>query len=319
MLKELINKQQSYTNHFFDSFDLQEVEKLVDKLSQTQGIIFFSGIGKSGLIAKKIAFTMASTGTRALFLSPVDALHGDIGMVTSRDLFIMLSKSGESDELIQLASAVRNKGAALIGIICNDRSRLSALCEYTFRLPFQAELCPYDMAPTMSTTYQLLLGDLLTIALMKQKNFSMDEYALNHPSGRIGKRITLKVRDLMLTGSRIPLCRPEDRLGDLLVELTDKRCGCLIVVDAERKVAGIFTDGDLRRSLQKYGGTLLDIPVEQLMTRMVKAVPPDLMAWDAMKLMEANPNQRLSVLPVVDDQEILLGLLHLHDIVQSGL
>lgn len=319
MLKELIDKQRSYTNHFFESFDLIELEKLIDQLISTRGIIFFSGVGKSGLIAKKIAFTMASTGTKALFLSPTDALHGDIGMVTHQDAFIMLSKSGESDELIQLAPAIRNKGASLIGILCNSQSRLGAFCDFTFQLPFKAELCPYDMAPTMSTTYQLLLGDLLTIALMKHKNFSLDDYALNHPSGRIGKRITLKVRDLMLTGTKIPLCKPEDKLGNVLIELTDKRCGCLVVIDEDGKLAGIFTDGDLRRTLQKYGGNVLDIPIHAVMTKNVKTMQPHALAWDAMKLMEANPKQRLTVLPVTNEQDIVIGLLHLHDIVQSGL
>ena len=204
MLQELIDKQRSYTNHFFESFDLAEIGKLVNMLMLTEGIIFFSGVGKSGLIAKKIAFTMASTGTRALFLSPTDALHGDIGIVSEKDVFIMLSKSGESDELIHLAPAIRNKGATVVGIVCNDKSRLGLICDYTFKLPFQGELCPFDMAPTMSTTYQLLFGDLLTIALMRHKKFSLDEYALNHPSGRIGKRITLKVQDIMLTDHAFP-------------------------------------------------------------------------------------------------------------------
>ncbi len=319
MLKELIDKQRSYTDHFFESFDLVQIEKLVDMLMLTTGIIFFSGVGKSGLIAKKIAFTMASTGTRALFLSPTDALHGDIGMVSEKDVFIIFSKSGESDELIQLAPAIRNKGAQLVGIVCNDQSRLGLVCDFVFKLPFQEELCPYNMAPTMSTTYQLLFGDLLTVALMRHKKFSLDEYALNHPSGRIGKRITLKVQDVMLTSSRIPLCHPKDKIGDILIELTNKRCGCLLVVDEYSKLVGIFTDGDLRRSLHKYGGSVLDISIDQLMTANVKTIRPQELAWDAMKKMESDPRQRLTTLAVTDENEKVIGLLHLHDIVQIGL
>lgn len=319
MLKELIDKQRHYTNHFFESFNLEEVEKLVEILMYSKGIIFFSGVGKSGMIAKKIAFTMASTGTRAIYLSPIDAMHGDIGMVSENDVFIILSKSGESDELLQLAPAIRNKGATAVAVVCNEKSRLSLLCDYTFRLPFQAELCPFDMAPTMSTTYQLLFGDLLTVALMRHKEFSLSEYALNHPSGRIGKRMTFKVQDVMLTGSRIPLCHPENRIGHLLVELTNKRCGCLLIVDAQRKLLGIFTDGDLRRSLQKHGGSVLDIPVGELMTSKVKTISPHTLAWDAMKKMEADAQQRLSSLAVIDEEDKVIGLVHLHDIIQMGL
>jgi len=319
MLKDLIEKQRSYTNHFFESFDFKEVEKLIQLLVHNSGLVFFTGVGKSGLIAKKIAFTMASTGTRALFLSPIDALHGDIGMVSSSDSFVIFSKSGESEELINLVPAIKNKGAKVIGIVCNDRSRLHDLCDFVLNLPFQAELCPFDLAPTMSTTYQLLLGDLITVAIMKHKKFTLDEYALNHPAGRIGKRITLRVHDLMLTGSRIPICEPEDVLEKVLFELTEKRCGCLLVVDSQAKIMGIFTDGDLRRALQKHQEKVLTMPIDQLMTSHVKTVCSSTMAWDALKLMEANPCQRLSVLPVVDEKERLVGLLHLHDIIQSGL
>jgi arabinose-5-phosphate isomerase len=276
-------------------------------------------VGKSGLIAKKIAFTLVSTGTRALFLSPVDALHGDLGMVDVNDVFIMLSKSGESDELMQLVPAIRNKGAILVGIVCNSQSRLAAACHHVVTLPFQSELCPFDMAPTMSTAFQMLFGDLVTVALMRRKNFSLDQYALNHPSGRIGKRITLKVKDLMLTGGKIPICTPEDKLGQVLVELSNKRCGCILVIDQEKKLKGIFTDGDLRRTLQRFGGTVLDVPMAELMTPNPKCILPELLGWDAMKLMEADYQKRITALPVIDEQGVVLGLLHMHDVIQSGL
>jgi len=319
MLKELIEKQRTYTNHFFETFDLKEVEKLMQLLINTQGIIFFTGVGKSGMIAKKIAVTMASTGTRALFMSPIDALHGDVGMVSSLDCFIVFSKSGESDELINLIPAIKNKGAKVIGVVCNAQSRLNTLCDFILHLPFQAELCPFDLAPTMSTTYQLLLGDLITVALMKHKKFTLDEYASNHPAGRIGKRIIMKVKDLMLSGTKIPVCNPSDILSEVLLELTDKRCGCLVIVDMHKKIRGIFTDGDLRRSLQKYREEVLKMRMDELMTENVKTINSHTLAWDALKLMEANPKQRLSVLPVVDEEENIVGLLHIHDIIQSGI
>jgi arabinose-5-phosphate isomerase len=319
MLKELLDRQRNYTDHFFATLELQPVEQLVQILLQCKGVLFFTGVGKSGLVAKKIAFTMVSTGTRAFFVSPTDALHGDLGMVSSQDVFIMLSKSGESDELINLVPAIRNKGATLIGIVCNPHSRLAAACHIMVTLPFKHELCPFDMAPTMSTTVQLLFGDLLTIALMRHKNFSIDEYALNHPSGRIGKRITLKVKDLMLTGDRVPLCQPQDRLGDILVELSNKRCGCILIADDQLKLLGIFTDGDLRRTLQKMGGQVLESRVQDVMNPNPSSIGPDILAWEAMKLMEADYTRRIMMLPVIDSNRKILGLIHLHDIIQSGI
>ncbi|MBA2367454.1 MAG: KpsF/GutQ family sugar-phosphate isomerase [Candidatus Protochlamydia sp.] len=319
MLKEIFENQKAYVEHYFKYFDLSQVEKLLKLLMDCSGVIFFTGVGKSGLVAKKIAFTLVSTGTRALYLSPVDALHGDLGMVAANDVFIMLSKSGESDELINLVPAIRNKGAILVGVVCNHPSRLSAACHQVITIPFQSELCPFDMAPTMSTTFQMLFGDLITVALMRYKHFSLDQYALNHPSGRIGKRITLKVKDLMLTGSRIPLCYPEDRLGEVLVELSNKRCGCILVVDQDHKLLGIFTDGDLRRTLQKQGGQVLEAPMSEIMSPNPRSIHPELLGWEAMKIMEADYQKRITVLPVIDEARTLIGLLHLHDVIQSGL
>jgi arabinose-5-phosphate isomerase len=319
MLRELLKNQRDYTDHFFQSLDLQPIEQLVQQLLGCSGVLFFTGVGKSGLVAKKIAFTMVSTGTRAFYLSPTDAVHGDLGMVSSNDVFIMLSKSGESDELLNLVPAIRNKGATLIGVVCNPLSRLAAACHVTVTLPFKRELCPYDMAPTMSTTCQLLFGDLLAIALMRHKNFSIDQYALNHPSGQIGKRITLKVKDLMLTGDRIPLCRPDDRLGQILVELSNKRCGCILIIDSGRQLLGIFTDGDLRRTLQKVGGQVLESPMQEVMNPHPSSIGPDILAWEAMKRMEADYQRRIMVLPVLDSGSKVIGLLHMHDIIQSGI
>lgn len=319
MLKELLDKQRDYTDHFFKNLDLEPIEQLIKLLLKCSGVLFFTGVGKSGIVAKKIALTMVSTGTRAFFLSPTDAVHGDLGMISKHDAFIMLSKSGESDELLSLVPAIRNKGATLIGIVCNPQSRLAKACNTTVSLPFQHELCPFDMAPTMSTTSQFLFGDLLTIALMKHKNFSIDQYALNHPSGRLGKRITLKVSDLMLTEGRMPICSPEDRLGDILVELSNKRCGCIFIIDKNQKLLGIFTDGDLRRTLQKIGGQILDTKMFDVMNPHPSYIGPDVFAWDAMKLMEADSRRRIMMLPVLDAESKLLGLIHLHDIIQSGL
>ena len=317
--QELLDKQRAYTQHYFDSLDLESTRKIVDLIMGCKGMVFLTGVGKSGLVANKIAFTMVSTGTRAMFISPTDAVHGDIGLVTPDDIFIMLSKSGETDELINLVPAIRNKGATLVGLICNPSSRLSAACHHVMVLPFQAELCPYDLSPTMSTSFQLLFGDLVAVALMRYKSFSLDEFALNHPSGRIGKRITMKVKDLMLTGERIPSCLPDDKLQDALIELSNKRCGCILIIDEENHLLGLFTDGDLRRTLQRLGGQVLNTPMHELMTKNPKFINADVLAWDAMKFMEADYQRRIMMLPVIDNHNKVQGLLHLHDIIQSGL
>lgn len=319
MIKEIFDNQRRHTEHFFDTLDLEQIETLTRSLIEGNGTLFFTGIGKSGLVAKKIAYTMISTGTRAFYLSPTDALHGDLGMVSDADTFIVFSKSGESRELLDLAPAIRKKGAKLVGVVCAAHSRLDALCDSTIRLPFRGELCPFNMAPTVSTTVQLLFGDLLTIALMKQKKFTLDEYALNHPSGQIGKRITLKVSDLMLTGDAVPICKPDDTLRETLVTLSNKRCGCVLIVDDCRLLKGIFTDGDLRRSLQKMGSDLLDTPMKTLMSSSPRTVFSDVFAYEALEKMEADPARRIAALPVIDSSSKIEGLLLLHDIIQSGL
>jgi arabinose-5-phosphate isomerase len=318
MLKELLDLKQQYLTHFFEELDLEASNRILETLLACKGKIFLTGVGKSGLIAKKIAVTMTSTGTHALYLSPTDAMHGDLGILTSQDLFIFLSKSGESDELLNLVPHIRNKGAKLIAVVSDPKSRLAHLCHQSITLPLKNELCPFGLAPTTSTSIQMIFGDLLAVALMRKKKFTIDEYALNHPAGRIGKRITVKVQDLMLTGDLLPTCRGEDTLMSTLVILSNKRCGCILIVDGESNLKGIFTDGDLRRALQKNGAVALESKIEQLMTRSPKSIGPDELAWEALKKMEAHPSNEITVLPVVENGT-LLGLIRLHDIVQAGI
>jgi arabinose-5-phosphate isomerase len=317
MLKELIEKQKKYANSFLDSLDVSVIERVIELMVGCKGMIFFIGVGKSGLVAKKIASTMVSTGTKALFLSPTDSMHGDLGMVSSEDIVVLLSKSGETDELLSLIPALRNKNATLCSVVCNPTSRLASSCQYRVNLPIERELCPFDMAPTMSTTAQLMFGDLLTVAIMQHKKFGLDAYAQNHPAGTIGKRITLRVRDLMLRGDKVPVCYPDSLLKDVLIELSNKRCGCILVSDHEDILLGIFTDGDLRRALQNYGGCVLDEPIAGYMTKNPAWIAAEEMAWVALKRMEGAV--RITALPVLSNEGLILGLLHIHDVIQSGL
>jgi arabinose-5-phosphate isomerase len=277
-----------------------------------------SGVGKSGHIAEKIAATLLSTGTRAAFLDPVHALHGDLGVVAKNDLFIAFSKSGESDELLGLIPFVRARSVRTVAVLSNDAGRLRRLCDAAIVLPVMRELCPFDLAPTTSTEVQLLFGDCLAVALMRKKQISLEQYATNHPGGLIGRKISLKVADLMLRGSSLPLCRPEDRLVDVLHTLSAKRCGCLLAVDGAMALKGIFTDGDLRRSLEAKGSAALSSKIGDLMTKRPRTVCSDALAASALRQMEEDPAKRIMMLPVVE-QGRLIGLVQMHDILQAGL
>ncbi|NGX51618.1 MAG: Arabinose 5-phosphate isomerase KdsD [Chlamydiae bacterium] len=318
MLKDLFEEYQSNLNFFFDKIDVAASEKIYQIFLACEGMIIFTGVGKSGIIAEKLAMTMISTGTKALYLPPMNALHGDIGIVTEKDVLICISKSGESSELLSLIPFAKKKGAKTVAWVSNPYSRLLAECDVGISLPLRKELCPFDLAPTTSTAIQLIFGDVLSVALMEAKNFSLDDYALNHPAGAIGKKITLTVDDLMVNGDRLPLCTPKDRLREVLVTLTNKQCGCVLVMDDERRVVGIFTDGDLRRTLQKNAATILETQMKDLMTPTFIHTNRGVLAWEALRHMQRDPKRRVMMMPVLDDKS-LVGLIRMHDIVQAGI
>lgn len=319
MLKELFEKERTTLNHFFDNLDINTSNEFFHILKGCKGMVILTGVGKSGLVAEKIALTLTSTGSRAYYLSPANALHGDIGIVNKDDVFIMISKSGESEELLQLVPFLRNKGVKPIAVVNNVNSRLAKACELTVVLPMQKELCPFDLVPTTSSVSQMIFGDVMAIALMQHKNFSLVEYAMNHPAGKIGRQLTLKVSDLMLRGKDVPLAHADDKLVDTLVELSNKKCGCVLIVDHQQSLLGIFTDGDLRRSLQKHGPASLEMTMKQLMTKTPRSINKDEMASAALHLMEADQQRPITVLAVLDENQKVAGVIKMHDIVQSGL
>ena len=262
---------------------------------------------------------MTSTGTRALYMSlPMPCMAISVWCLKN-DIFFFLSKSGETDELLNLIPYVRNKGAQVVSVVSNPKSRLAKAPDYFVSLPVEKELCPFNLAPTISTQVQMIFGDVLAIALMNHKKFSLDEYAMNHPAGTIGKRILVKVDDLMLKGEQVPLCAPEDKLINTLVELSNKRAGCVLVVDRDSKLLGIFTDGDLRRALQHFGADVLQREMGTLMTVGGRTISQGSLAWDAMKVMEGNQKSPIMVLPVINQERHVVGLIKMHDILQSGL
>jgi arabinose-5-phosphate isomerase len=318
MLSELFEQEKKYLDYFFKNLDIKAAEKIFEEIKNCKGIIILTGVGKSGLVAKKIAATMTSTNSRALFLSPTDALHGDIGIVNKEDVFIFLSKSGESEELLNLLPSLRNKGVKLITLCSNPKSRLAKASDLFIDLPLEKELCPFDMAPTISTSIQMIFGDVMAIALMRHKKFTLDDFGLNHPAGRIGKRITLRVKDIMIMGDGIPTCKPNDHGIDTLVELSNKRCGCVLVIDEKGHLEGIFTDGDLRRTLQAKGPNALQLTMKELMTANPRFVKPEELVIKAIQTMEGVGSGEVSALPVIDDNRKVVGLIKLHDIIQTG-
>lgn len=318
MLKDLFQQQKIGIDAFFAAVDHVQMQAVLDLLYSCKGTIFLSGVGKSGHIAQKIAATFISTGTKALFLSPSQALHGDIGAVSQSDVILLFSKSGESRELIDLIPHLKKRGAIAVAVISKQFSRLEKLSDFSVFLPVHKELCPFDLAPTTSTVIQLLFGDCLAVALMKMKNFSMDDFALNHPAGLIGRKTNFRVSDIMLKDAAIPICRKGTILIDLLHQLSSKKCGCLLVCDEQEMLQGIFTDGDLRRAIEIHGPNALQLPIEIFMSAFAKTIGPDRFLAEAMQQMEEDPTRLITVLPVVDRGKVV-GLLRMHDILQVGL
>jgi len=285
--------------------------------------VFFSGVGKSGFIAQKICMTLVSTGTKSIFLSPSDALHGDIGILGKGDVLVLLSKSGATEELVTLVPYAKAKGARIYGVTSNKTSQIAQTSHAHVYLPLERELCPFDLAPVTSTAIQMIFGDTCAVAIMHAKSFTREEYAMNHPAGRIGKRLVLNVSDIMLNYGQLPLVTPNDHGMEALVRLagSSKGCGCLLVVDEQNKLLGTFSDADFRRALAHKGERALSLPVKELMNYR-KAYPRTVLdtakAFAAQQKMEIFPP--VSYLPVVCGQtDSLVGLVTLHHLTNAGI
>ncbi|XP_061343473.1 probable arabinose 5-phosphate isomerase [Gastrolobium bilobum] len=317
-LADLFKSQQSHLNFFFDNVDHSQTLAFTRALLDAAGTVFFTGVGKSGFVANKISQTLVSLGVRSAFLSPVDALHGDIGILSDRDVLVLLSKSGATEELLRLVPCARAKGARLIAVTSVEGSALAGMCDMNVHLPLERELCPFNLAPVTSTAIQMVFGDTVAIALMGARNLTKEEYACNHPAGKIGKSLIFKVKDVMKKQDELPICRESDLIMDQLVELTSKGCGCLLVIDDDHHLIGTFTDGDLRRTLKASGEAIFKLTVGKMCNRGPRIIGPDAMAVDAMKKMEAPPSP-VQFLPVINDDNILIGIVTLHDLVSAGL
>ena len=286
----------------------QNFQLAVDIILNSHGRVTVSGIGKSGHIARKIASTMASTGTPAYFVHPAEASHGDLGMVTRDDVFIALSNSGESGELLAIVPLIKRRGAKLIALTGKPQSSLAQQADAHLYAGADKEACPLNLAPTASTTAALALGDALAVAIMQAKGISRDEFALSHPGGALGRQLLTRVRDVMGNPGDAPRVPDTAMLSAAILEMSRGRMGITAVIGADDRLVGIFTDGDLRRALQK-GVDLRSTPIAGVMTRNPRTITPDKLAAEAVQLMEQH---RVNQLLVVDHEQHLVGALNTH-------
>ena len=279
-----------------------------------QGRIVVLGIGKSGHIGGKIAATLASTGTPAFFVHPAEASHGDMGMITTQDVVVALSNSGETDEILTLLPLIKRLGAPLICLTGNPVSTLAGAADVHLDVSVTQEACPLGLAPTSSTTATLAMGDALAVALLEARGFTAEDFARSHPGGRLGRRLLLLIDDVMHTGEQMPRSAPDDLLKDALLEMSRKGLGTTVVVDQDERVLGIFTDGDLRRTLDRQ----VDVHsarVAEVMTHHCKTVAPGTLAAEALRMMQ---QYKINALPVVNSAGKLAGVLNMHDLLRAG-
>jgi arabinose-5-phosphate isomerase len=291
--------------------------KAVELIWKSSGKVVLTGVGKSGDIAKKISSTMTSTGTRAVFLHPSDAAHGDAGLMESKDIVIAIGKSGESDELLFLIPTIKRIGAKLIGITANKDSRLAKESDIVILTPILKEACPLELAPTSSTTIALIAGDAIAMALMELKNFQQDDFALYHPAGRLGKRLSLNIEDVMRKGQEIPIVKPTDSLGIVLEEMSSKFLGSTCVSDDSGKLLGFITDYDIRKLLSK-GNLNPNILASEIMNTSPTRFLLGRKAYDVLLEME-NRERPITVSPITNSENQIKGIVILHDLLQKGL
>jgi len=281
----------------------------------TPGRIVVTGMGKSGHVSNKIAATLASTGTPAFFMHPAEASHGDLGMLTSQDLLLAISYSGETAELVTILPVVKRMGAKLLSITGNPRSTMAQAADVHLDINVEEEACPLNLAPTASTTATLAMGDALAVALLKNRGFTAEDFARSHPSGSLGKRLLLRVSAVMRSGDRIPTVTEDVTLRDALLEMTDKGLGMTAIVDDSQKVLGIYTDGDLRRTLDT-GADIRTTLIRDVMHTNCKTTSADVLAAEALHILEEN---KITSLLVADESNALVGALNIHDLFREGL
>ena len=293
----------------------ENFSRVVNLILNSSGRVIITGMGKSGIIARKIVATLNSTGTPSLYLHPVDAIHGDLGVVRKEDIVICISKSGDTVEILRLIPIFKQIGVPIISMVGNVNSQLARLSDYILNVSVKEEACPYNLAPTASTTAALAMGDALAIALLEKRNFTKENFALFHPGGNLGKRLLLKVEELMVTGKEVPIVSTSTPMKETIIEMTSKRLGATCVVDDKGKLVGIITDGDLRRLLQRTENVFA-LTAGEVMTKNPKVIRKDALAVTALQQMET---YNITQLVVIDEERNPIGMIHIHDLVKAGL
>jgi arabinose-5-phosphate isomerase len=291
-----------------------EFIQAVDMIMACPSRLVITGIGKSGIIGQKISATLNSTGTPSFFLHPVEAMHGDLGMVSSSDVILAISYSGETTELNSLLANLRDRKVRIIAMTGRTESTLASFSDVVLNVHVPKEACPLGLAPTSSTTATLALGDALAVALLDRKQFKEEDFRRNHPGGSLGERLKIAVKEVMLTGEKIPVISEQASLAAAIRELNEKNLGAVLVVNDDRHLQGIITDGDLRRLVTR-GVFKADVPLDKVMTIQPKSINSSLMAADALSIMQRH---EVTVLPVIEDEGRLEGILHLHDLLGKG-
>ncbi|GKX64036.1 arabinose-5-phosphate isomerase [Pragia fontium] len=295
-----------------------QFSQAIETILTMKGRLILTGMGKPGYIARKIAATLMSTGTPAYYLHPAEGSHGDLGMITPHDVVIALSNSGETPEIINILPAIHRIGAHIIALCGNTHSTLAQYSDITLDASVDKEACPLDLAPTSSTTVALALGDALAVVLMQSRQFTANDFALFHPGGALGRKLLLTVEHVMHSGEQNPLVTPENSIADALFVMTDKGFGATSVIDSAGKLIGLITDGDIRRHLA-HDTQILHQPVASIMTRNPLAVHRDKLAAEAISLMENHQPKPITVLPVINDESEVVGILHITDLMKGFL
>jgi len=291
-------------------------EKAVEIIYESSGRVVVTGMGKSGLVGKKIAATLASTGTPSFFMHPAEASHGDLGMVTSLDAVIAISNSGETEELVGLIPFVKRFNVRLIALTGNPLSTLSSIADVSLDVSVKEEACSMGIVPTASTTAALAMGDALAVALLMKRGFKEEDFAFFHPRGALGKRLLTRVEDLMHKGNALPLISPDTPMTRAVVEISSKRLGIAVIAGPGGKILGIITDGDVRRGIEKWGKTLFDLNAGDVMSKNPKTVAVHELAAKALSIME---ELSITALIVPDEQGRAAGVIHIHDILRQGI
>jgi len=312
--RDVIKKEAEAITELANRLD-EKFTEAVKSILDCKGRVILTGMGKSGLVGKKVAATLSSTGIASFFLHPAEGVHGDLGLVQSDDILIAISKSGATEELYQILPTVKRLGVKIILLTGAVDSPLAAKCDIVLDCSVKSEACPNNLIPTSSTTVALVMGDALAIALLHERNFTPEDFAYLHPGGVLGRRLLMHVKEIMHTNSEVPIVRPETSVRETILEITGKRLGSALVVDGDNRLVGIFTDGDLRRLVQE-DEKFFDRVTSEVMIKNPKRIHPDALLDRALNIME---KYSITVLPVVDSDSRPVGIIHLHDILKSKL